>query len=383
MSHKIGLLLPRSVIYPTINFDMVGGLRCGLADLGIGDVEIRTENVGIGADPKIVYAACEKLVMDGCMVVAGYVNPESAETVAPLMAGAGGIFIALDAGYQFPFYKHTLRHVFTVSLQGTLCCRVTAAMACAEGKRKFANLTSFYEAGYRSSLAFGRAREEGGGEVTFNLITPLKRAEFTLAPLIAHLQEGMADAILASFCGDMLQDFCMAAAAAGPVFEGVTVYGAPMMGDEIWLAQCPYPGLDYKICVSWASGLDNDANRHYKQVMAEKKQRVNIWSELAWEAARLVATALLTDADAGIAAIEEMTFQGPRGNMRVDAATHQVCAPVYEAVVKRDGATGNCAIEILQESPITEEQRAALTEDIQNFDGLATSWKNAYGCLDS
>src|SRR6201989_3537398 len=99
MSIKAGLLLSRSVIFPTMSFDMMNGLKQGLADNGIKDVEIKVENIGLGADGKQVYASCEKLLFDGCTIVAGYVNPITAEKLEPLFAGANAIFLALDAGY--------------------------------------------------------------------------------------------------------------------------------------------------------------------------------------------------------------------------------------------------------------------------------------------
>ncbi len=382
MANKIGLLLPRSVMYPTMSFDMMAGLRQGLAELGIKDAEIKTENAGLGAEPKDIYAACEKLIFDGCMVVVGYVNPVAAEALEPLFASAGAIFIALEAGYHYPMGGlRALPHVFTVSLDGVLCCRIMARTAVADGCKRLAYAGSFYEAGYRSVQGYHKAVEEAGAAISYNLITPLKRADFSLAPLMQHIEAEQPDGVLASFCGDMLQDFCTAAA-ANTALADTAVYGSSFMADEIWLGQCTYPGMDIKVATTWGSGLVNEANTKFKETMAAAKQRVNIWSLLAWDAARLVAVALLYEADGAIATLEALAYDGPRGHVVVSAATHRANGPVYTGVVVKS-ATGNCQLEITGVSPFLAEQREALEADINNFDGIATSWKNAYGCLES
>ena len=142
------------------------------------------------------------------------------------------------------------------------------------------------------------------------------------------------------------------------------------------------PWLDIKVATTWGSGLVNEANTKFKETMAAAKQRVNIWSLLAWDAARLVAVALLYEADGAIATLEALAYDGPRGHVVVSAATHRANGPVYTGVVVKS-ATGNCQLEITGVSPFLAEQREALEADINNFDGIATSWKNAYGCLES
>jgi branched-chain amino acid transport system substrate-binding protein len=356
MSRKVGLLLPKSVLYPSMAFDMMGGLRSALEDGGITDAEINTGSIGLGADDKLIYAACEKMLFDGTGIVAGYVNPLSAEKLEPLFASANAVFIGLDAGYHFPSSTQKFPHLYYLSLQGALCIRTAIAKALAEGRKNIAYTSSFYDAGYRSAFAAHKAIEQGGGAVTFNLVTPLKRADITLAPLTAHLQEATPDAIFASFCGDMLQDY-FTAAAAGQVFNGHAVYGSAFVGEEQWLAKSPYPGTDVQVCVPWASAL------------------------LGWEAGQVAAKALsLDDAATGL---EGFIFSGPRGLVKLDATTHQCHAPVYDATVRKDEATGNCLLAVGGESPYTDEERVALERDINNVTGPMTSWYNAYGCLES
>ena len=117
--------------------------------------------------------------------------------------------------------------------------------------------------------------------------------------------------------------------------------------------------------------------------MAGKKLRANIFSVLGWEAGQIAAAAFgAEEIDDRIRILEGLKYTSPRGEVVIDAATHNCHAPVYEAWVKRDEATGNCILIPIKESHCTEEQRGKLYKDIRDFDGQATSWQNAYGCLD-
>jgi branched-chain amino acid transport system substrate-binding protein len=382
MTKKIGLLLPKSVIYPAMSFDIMGGLRCGLAEAGAADTEIKVDSIGVAGDDKQIYAACEKLLFDGASVVAGYVNPGSAEKLAPLFAGANALFIALDAGYHLPSLQ-LQRHIFYLSLQGMLGCRMATHLAMADGLKNMAFTCSFYDSGYRAAFACNSALPDEGGNIMFNHITKLKRNEFTLEPLAEHLAASGAEAVFAAFCGDMLQDF-FAVAAAGDVFKGTGLYGSPFVGDEVWLVQSLYPGVDVQVCVPWAMGVDNAANARFMAQLKAKNTNINLFSLLGYEAALVAAAAMgAASTSEAIALLEGQVITSPRGAVTIDAATHQGHAPMYEAVVRRNEATGNCVLTVLRESGDTEELRGKMAADVTALEGPMTSWVNAYGCLDS
>ena len=60
MSVHIGVLLPRSVEYPSMAFDLLDGLRLNFKRLGLTDYQLYTENIGFGENPEINFAAAEK-----------------------------------------------------------------------------------------------------------------------------------------------------------------------------------------------------------------------------------------------------------------------------------------------------------------------------------
>jgi branched-chain amino acid transport system substrate-binding protein len=380
MNHKVGILLPKSVIYPSINFDLVNGLKAGLASKGDNITEVKTENIALGADDKLIYAQCEKLVFEGCSVIAGYINPASAEKLEQLMAQANAVFLCLDAGYHFPSDFTKREHIFYLSLQGALCCSVLATIAAGEGVLNAAYTGSYYESGYRSVFAFHTSLEDSGGAINYNHIGQLKRSEFTLDPLTEHLAKPGTDGVLASYCGDMMEDFFRVAAAQS-AFKDHPVYGSSFMGEEEWLAKVPYPGVDVRVCVPWALELDSKENKEFKTALGK---RATVFSLLGWEAGIVAATAIkATDAGEATKNLEGLTISSPRGQLMLAADTHHTHAPVYEAWVERDEATGNCKLVPGEASPNTENERIKLDQRIIATVGPYTSWLNTYACLDS
>jgi branched-chain amino acid transport system substrate-binding protein len=156
------------------------------------------------------------------------------------------------------------------------------------------------------------------------------------------------------------------------------------MAEEYWLGKAPYPGVNFRTCVPWACGLEHEANRQFKQVFEERKQKANVFSVLGWEAALLIAAfAASEDTETGISILEGHEFDSPRGKIVINAVSHQVEAPVYEALIAKDEATGNCLLVAGEAVAFVDEQRERTEEDVRSFTGHSTSWLNTYPCLDS
>lgn len=380
---KIGLLLPRSVLYPSIAFDITDGLKTGLRTRDASP-EIVTANIGVAAKNDEIYAACEQLLLGGARTVIAYINPASAEFIHPLFENSGSLLLVLDSGYLFQSSLQKLSHAFYLSLQGALCCRVTGRLAMEAGNRNFAYVTSFYDAGYRAGYTFGNSLMDHGGQIVFNHVTPLRRSEFSLEPVSNFIRENAPDGMLAAFCGDMAEDF-LREAGRSDWFAGGRVYGSPFMAEELWLEKIPYPGHDWICAVPWARLLDTPENQNFVAEMdAAKPGKANVFSVLAWEAALLLSEISPDDTvEKNVARLEGLTFRGPRGEMHISADKHIVEAPVYRAVVGKDDRTGNCRVTDLQPIAFTEEERGRYYEDVRNLPQYANTWLNAYACLDS
>ncbi|WEK70375.1 MAG: hypothetical protein P0Y62_02230 [Candidatus Chryseobacterium colombiense] len=372
---KIALLLPRSVIYPSISFDIMDGFKQSLKNMGLeGYHEIISAGIGVAAKHEEIYQRCEQFLIEGADVIIGYMSPIAAEFVNPLFQAADKTLLVLDSGYHFPAFDGKLSHTYFISLQGTLCTRVIVNQAIEQGYKNFAFTCSFYDAGYRPSYIYSIAVEEKGGTIGFNHITSLRRSEFTLAPLREYIEREEQTAVLATFCGDMAEDFF---SESNTISAGSSVYGTCFTADELWLKKIPYPGKDWNSAVAWSQTLETSENKTFLHIMnGIREGKANLFSLLGWEAALFIG-------------MENIRFDGisidsPRGRVWMNPDNGFTEAPVYYATVIKAKDSENCELTDVHYAAVTESERESLKiniKDMQNTE--ANTWFNAYGCLES
>ncbi len=372
---KIALLLPRSVIYPSISFDIMDGFRQSLKNMGLdGYHEIVSAGIGVAAKNEEIYDQCEQFLLGGTDIIIGYMNPFSAEFVHPLFESSGKTLIILDSGYHFPAFSKKLSNAWFISLQGGLCTRVITHKAIEDGFRNFAFSCSFYDAGYRPSYIYAAAAEEKGGSIVFNHITSLKRSDFTLKPLTEFLEKEQETAVLATFCGDMAEDFFAESSQKACSYK---VYGTGFTSDETWLGKITYPGYDWNTAVAWSRNLENPENKTFVSIMdGIKYGKANLFSLLGWEAAQFIG---LENTE-----FDGMAIQSPRGKVYMNSENGFSEAEVYYATVSKNEHTGNCLLKDIHVAAVTQAEREALEKNIEYIRTVeANTWLNAYACLES
>src|SRR5690606_41456978 len=116
---KLGLLLTKSVIYPSIGFDIVDGLKASLKNQGCeSEYQILSKNIGVGGNNDEIYSCAEQLLLEGADIVIGYINPHAADANSPLFENSGKTLLVLDSGYHLPVYASVITNTYFISLQG-------------------------------------------------------------------------------------------------------------------------------------------------------------------------------------------------------------------------------------------------------------------------
>lgn len=375
---KIALLLPRSVIYPSISFDIMDGLKSSLKKMGDdGKHEIVTASIGVGSNDKEIYSSCEQLLFNDADIVIGYINPDTAEFIQPLFESSRKLLIVLDSGYHFQNFEKKLSNVFFISLESSLCSRVIVRKAIEEGQYKFAFTCSFYDAGYRSPYAFSTAIEDKGGSIHYNHVTALKKVDFNLAPLEEFLEKNDNISLVASFCGDMAEDFFRESSKLKNISSS-KIYASGFTAEESWLNKISYPGYTWSCAIPWSANLTNEANQEFVTIMKNiHEQKANIFSLLGWEAGLFISIS-------NGQSLDNITIDSPRGKVRINPNTGSSEAIVYYATVVKNEATGNCILENITEVTDLEEERERLNYHILALQNTTNnSWFNSYACLDS
>ncbi|WP_341907943.1 ABC transporter substrate-binding protein [Fluviicola taffensis] len=377
---NISLLIPRSVLYPSMGFDIVDGIKESLKKAGVNDPRFDINNIGVAARDQDIFASCEKVLMNGADIVVAYINPSTAEYVHGLFEANNKILLVLDSGMHF-LPQNKLSNAFFISLDGMLCCRATTNLAVNAGYLQNIFTCSFYDAGYRGPLSFSNALEKSGGHVSFNHVTALKRSEFTLEPIKEHLAQNTEQGILAAFCGDMALDFYKSLSETASI-KDTAVFGSPFMIEEVWLDKIPYSGQKITAVSSWARALDNPENITFKEVL-NKPGKANVFSVIAWEAGILLSMVLEAPVESVINIWSTCEFNSPRGSVRMNPDSNYLESPIYQCEVI-EGENGFCALNIVNEIASANDEREQLISEMKAYgDQTSNSWHNAYPCLES
>lgn len=375
MSTRLGILLPRSVEYPSISFDLLDGLRVHLRQLGLNDISVHTESTGFGEDPEATHAAAEKLVLNHDVdFIIAYSTSLNAENLYSFSASTGKPILFLDAGMEH-FDQPSHPNCYHLTLQGTQACSMLGHMAGSQFSQvMFA--CSFLDGGYRGNWFMNEAATKAGAKVTGHYVSLYKEEDFSLAILedVRKRTEGDA-AVLTAFTTYLTGFFLKHLKDASPELKKSTFYCSPFFAEEQQLDASPFPDTNMSTIVPWARTIESIENQVFMDtIKKEKNKTANIFHLLGWEAA-LVVQQFITN---GAASVNEMSFNGPRGTVRFHPDTRSAYAPLYEGKIVA-GDNGNCRLTLSKALEVSPEAHQAnhLSKPVGEF----SRWKNNFFCI--
>lgn len=372
-----GFLVPRSTLYPSLSFELIDGLKAGLAHRGLKDITLSIEYIGFGIESGDVYEKAQKLLFQGVDAVIGFIGRRLGDELAPLFGAANRLLLVLDPlGSVLPGSPSTSQPVFYHSLHTCLGTWLAAHTAATEQGPRCILATSFYEAGYPTlQNSAQQSLIQAGGQTAQYFVSTHQPEKFTLAPLQPTLANSAASALIGLFCGDL-----------GTLFlkqyqqtpNRVPAYVSPFLLEEQWLSTVDSPVENITGYVAWGQHLDRPENHTFREAMHQIGRKATIFSMLAWEGGLILAdwrnNSTLTD----FSRLPTMQVVGPRGLITFDPSTHYSFGPFYQTSVITDSA-GTCALGALRPYEQLDIQRtrwlAQLTDDPM------TGWRNQYLCI--
>jgi branched-chain amino acid transport system substrate-binding protein len=374
MATKIGLLLPRSTDYPAMGFDMLDGIRAGLLQMGVTDVQIITDNTGFGEDSAGTYAKAERLLLqEDVQLMVVYSNVSNAECLYPLAVSAQRPFIFLDPGMQLPVAIIN-EYCYHISMQGIHSCHFSGKQV-ATGGKKVLMATSFYDGGYHGPWSYHTSIASAGGAVCGNYVSGYKVADFSIAPYLEMLEQTDAQGVAACFSSYLAELFIQSLVTAGHKAVTLPFYCSSYMAEEQLLAKCDFPGGTFHAIVPWASSIDNEAQDLFKTAIQQlRNKRVNIFHLLGWEAAMVAKQAL----QQGPASLPGWTYNSPRGQVHIHTGTHHTYAPLYYGNIVQ-GANGKCALRLTDHVVLDDKDHTYY--QLHSAEEMASGWRNNYLCI--
>ena len=382
---RIGILLPRSTLFPLIGFDILDGIKSCLGYKQLqDDFKLMIDNIGYGTNENEIYTKVEKFLLeDNCDVIVAVADFRIDEMLAPLFTATNKLLLIVNFGANMPDKWQADPCVITHSLNFCFHTWLTGKMAGAEPTAVSAYLASYYDAGYRQTYTMITGHQSAGAQPTFTHVTPFKRDEFTLDPLqLLFEQHPRVNSLLCLFAGELVVEFYKKV----PAYQrqqDLQLYVSPMLLDQTIknISDQPLQVANVKGYAPWFAGLDNINNKTFCEALQRFcGKKANYFSLLGWETGLLLAGLLsLKDSDnkGGTDLVDQLkknTYESPRGWLKIDAVTHHSYGPAYLL-----SCAGNMELNPVREHEGLEQDWQLFTS--MNYPEGGSNWRNTYLCI--
>ncbi len=385
---RIGVLTPRSSLYPSMGFDILNGLKAGFAQLNLSDhITLITDNIGFGTDEAEIYTKAEKMLLgDNADIVIACCDSRIAAMLQPLFTAADKLFLVINPGANLPEGWQAAPTAIVHSLNFCFNTYLTGALAAANGAG--AMTASYYDAGYNQVFCMVNSFQQNGGSILYNHITHLKTEEFTLAPLKEFVaSENGAQNLLCLFSADMAALFYKEIANIQQN-QSCKLFVAPMMLEETLLKELNNEAgvANVQGYTPWLSTLNNAHNQQFVAAyQAAYNKQPNLFTLLGWDSAVIIeqfSQQLQSNQNNTAKAVKAMSngaaMPSPRGWIKLDPASNHIYGPAW--LVK---ASNHFELTIAGSDGIdTDAEWKNFTATMAlSSNEIHSAWRNTYLCI--
>lgn len=381
---NVGILLPSSTRHASIGMDFMNGLKAYLKQQELeGQVKFTAENAGIGGTEKEVYAQAEKLlVMEGVDVLLAFIDERVLEMMKPLIYASGKLVVIINPGANYPINWVAQPNMVNLTLLHAFCCWLTGAAAAQQQPATAAVATTFYDCGYLHAAAVAKSYVNHGGAVEFNYVNnDLYNESFAVAPFLDFIAANPQEKNALCIFDELPANLFYKALNNNSAADDLSLFVSPMMLEKKALEDIG-TGFNFSIegYMPWSLQADNDNNKNFITVYREKnKKEPTIFSLLGWEAAMLLEAAIsrfpgnCDDGTAIAEALQSITFESPRGALKLDGETHFFLSTPGKCRIERNSTV---VITDWKEAPMSEWEKFIAEPTA----GAVSGWTNTYLC---
>jgi branched-chain amino acid transport system substrate-binding protein len=380
---KLGVLYPRSKVYPDITTDFTNGLKSYLKKEQINEsIELQLESIGFGGSEKEVYEKVEKLMLiDEVDMVVAYIDEKVIGILQPLLQATGKLLLVVNSGANYPETPAAQPNIIRLNLQNAFLCHLAGELAGQQKDNTALVASSFFDCGYLHLAAMVRAFSTKGGQVVFNYINKQQPDEIFDIPELANFlnAEGRTGNLLCVY----------GTSAAASLYEllnerddadSLHLFVSPMMLEP---AAMEKTGEGCKLSIDgylpWMASSTNGGNIAFCETIRQQtKKEPSLFSLLGWESAMVVKEIFMhckehyADADAIAAKLENLSMNGPRGEIMLDKETHQFIAPYFKFSSRPNDQP------VIEQVPFTISAWENYNQ--QPTGGVHSGWTNTYLC---
>lgn len=352
---KIGVLLPYSDIYAVLGESITQAMEMYFESLGNElagrPLELIREDTEI--NPDVAQQKARKLVeQDEVAFVTGVVSSGVLGGLRDYFEETQTLLICSNAGANGLSRGAKTPYIWRTSFTNWMAPYTMGGWAAHNVGKTAAISVPDYAAGENNITGFTNSFEAAGGEVVLVQRTPFPNMGDP-APFMAELADAGANLVYAFYSGGAAVTFVNAYHEFGLSGQLPLTAAGFMVEEDVKPAQGE-AALGIKSTLHWAYPLENSENEQFKTDFREfSGQEANVFAVQGVETAMVIEEMLNrtegdTAVDSMIAALDGISFNGPRGSFRMDANSQ---APEHNEYVRDvqdvDGSLQNVVIENL------------------------------------
>ncbi|AOC96678.1 hypothetical protein BB050_03589 [Flavobacterium anhuiense] len=311
---KIGILIPKSQQYPSLDRDFIRGLK-----LNNLDVKLFVESIGIGADEKLIIDKIQKLnFQEDVTIIIGFLGHRNTTDVYKYASNNNILLLVADLGATTPYQTSEHKGIFINSLGLTDSCYYLGRYF-SNKNYQIATSTSFYDSGYSLLSALEYAFKEQN-QFTGHYITPFMPREDEAGHMDHTINAQQPNAVFAFYSG-LYADENAGFLKQNKLTQKYPFYVTPFSVNDKILEEYKNDPHELYVVSSWMqSDPDStDFTSRYKDVYDENP---SFFSVLGYENGLILKNLLLNakslKTSSLIEEIYKLDIEGPRGNIKFD-----------------------------------------------------------------
>ncbi len=378
MEQKIGILLPRSDMFPTLAMDFLNGLKMAFKNSMLSEFQLIyiIEGIGNASNNDVIKAAEKMLLQENVDITIAFCGSHILSDLVGIFNNYKKPLIHVDLGGNMLKPEHVSPYVLHHSLNLCHSAYLAGTYAAKTFGKKAMMAASIYDGAYHHTHSFVEGYTSQGGTVTNFYVAPMDYKAETYDKMMEGIEREAPDVVFGLFSykeGQKVFDIL-----ANSKFNGkIPFMVIPTMADETINTE-NYKLQDIYSIASWAFDDSRPAMKEFvSEYAANYSEKVNIIALLGYEVGQTITKCLL-DTNSIPKNIKE-TFQNkhidsPRGPLSYNARNEsQIPSHAVRRFRFNETSYHNDVLELIDNS---QEEDLYFKFDEVPYSG----WQNPYIC---
>jgi len=233
MSITIGLLLPRSDMFPTLGLDLMNGLKLALKSSRAEGVESNflIEGIGNAVDAGLLKTAEKFILQEDVTITIAFCGFNQLTELVSIFNNYKKPLICIDLGGFVLNKEQTSPYVLYHTLNIWQSAYAAGKYAAKEYGKKGSVIASMYDGGYHISAAFVEGFVNAGGTIASYYVSPMEYKSESFESMVTGLREAEPEVVFALFSykeGQKVFDIL----AKSDLNGSIQILATPLMMDE-------------------------------------------------------------------------------------------------------------------------------------------------------